>query len=95
MIEHRSLSHVISSQVPLFGLTADSRILATIALSFDASLGEIFRTLLAGATLYLARRRLLPGPDHSRLLREHRITTTTWCPPCSAPATTICQTCAP
>ena len=81
MIEHRSLCHVVSSQVPLFGLTADSRVLATIALSFDASLGEIFRTLLAGATLYLARReQLLPGPDLIRLLREHRITTTTLVP---------------
>jgi len=81
MIEHRSLSHVIFSQVPLFGITPESRVLSTIALSFDASLGEIFRTLLAGATLYLARReQLLPGPDLIRLLRENRITIATLVP---------------
>ena len=55
-----------------------SRVLSTIALSFDASLGEIFRTLLAGAALFLARREaLLPGPGLVLLLRDRRITTTT------------------
>ena len=78
LVEHRSLSHTINAQIPLFGLTPESRVLATIALNFDASLGEIFRTLVAGATLCLARREeLLPGPDLIRLLREQHITTTT------------------
>jgi amino acid adenylation domain-containing protein/non-ribosomal peptide synthase protein (TIGR01720 family) len=78
MVEHRSLSRTIIAQLPLFEVTSDSRVLPTIALSFDASLGEIFRTLLAGATLCLARREeLLPGPDLIRLLRDQRITTTT------------------
>src|SRR5262249_30253907 len=56
----------------------ESRVLSTIALSFDAWLGEIFRTLVSGATLCLARREeLLPGPDLVRLLRDQRITTAT------------------
>jgi amino acid adenylation domain-containing protein/non-ribosomal peptide synthase protein (TIGR01720 family) len=76
MVEHRGLSHTITAQLPLFDLTPDSRVLATIALSFDASLGEIFRTLAAGATLCLARREeLLPGPGLIRLLRDQHITT--------------------
>jgi len=81
MIEHRSLCHTIMGQIPLFGITPESKVLSTIALSFDASLGEIFRTLLAGATLYLApREQLLPGPELIRLLRENHITTTTLVP---------------
>jgi amino acid adenylation domain-containing protein/non-ribosomal peptide synthase protein (TIGR01720 family) len=77
MVEHRSLSHTIRAQLPLFDLNPDSRVLATIALSFDASLGEIFRTLAAGATLCLARREeLLPGPGLIGLLRDQRITAT-------------------
>ena len=59
-------------------LRSDSRVLCTIALSFDASLGEIFRGLVAGATLCLARREeLLPGPGLIGLLRDQHITTTT------------------
>lgn len=55
------------------------RVLATISLSFDASLGEIFRTLVAGATLHMARREaLLPGPELVALLQERRITTATF-----------------
>jgi len=81
MIEHHSLCSLISSQLPIFGLTPESRVLSTIALSFDASLGEIFRTLVAGATLYLARKeQLLPGPDFIQQLQKHHITTTTIVP---------------
>ncbi|MEE4202370.1 MAG: amino acid adenylation domain-containing protein [Halieaceae bacterium] len=78
MIEHRSVALTIASQIPLFALSEDSRVLATIALSFDASLGEIFRTLCSGATLYLARaEQVLPGPELIGLLRRQRITTCT------------------
>ncbi len=81
MIEHHSLCHTIVGQIPLFGITSKSRVLSTIAPSFDASLGEIFRTLLSGATLYLAPRdQLLPGPDLIRLLKDNHITTTTLVP---------------
>lgn len=81
MVEHRNLVHTILSQIPLFGVGADSRVLATISLSFDASLGEIFRTLVAGGTLCLARReQLLPGPALVGLLKERRITTVTLVP---------------
>src|SRR5262249_1958492 len=78
MVEHHSLVHTIVAQLPLFDLTPKSRVLSTIALSFDASLGEIFRSLLAGGTLCLARRdELLPGPELIRLLRDQHITTAT------------------
>ncbi|MCF8002626.1 MAG: amino acid adenylation domain-containing protein, partial [Chromatiaceae bacterium] len=78
MIEHRSVALTITSQIPLFALSEDSRVLATVALSFDASLGEIFRALCSGAALYLARsEQVLPGPELIELLRRHRITTCT------------------
>ena len=78
MVEHRCISHTISAQIPLFGLGEGSRVLATIALNFDASLGEIFRVLCSGATLYLAQREvLLPGLDLIRLLKQAQIDTVT------------------
>lgn len=80
-VEHRGLCNTILGQIPRFGITPHSRVLSTIAFSFDASLGEIFRTLLAGATLFLApSEAVLPGPDLVRLLRDLRITTITMVP---------------
>ncbi len=81
MVEHRSLCHTITRQIPLFGVTPSSRLLATIAPSFDASLGEVFRCLVAGGTLYLApREELMPGPDLIRLLKSNMITITSLVP---------------
>lgn len=78
MVEHRNIVQTILNQLPVFGLTPDDRVLMTHALTFDASLGEIFRTLVSGATLCLARREeLLPGPELLTLLRERQITTVT------------------
>lgn len=78
MVEHRNIVQTILNQLPVFGLTPNDRVLMTHALTFDASLGEIFRTLVSGATLCLARREeLLPGPELLTLLRERRITTVT------------------
>jgi len=80
-VEHHSLCNTILGQIPIFGITAHSRVLATIAFTFDASLGELFRTLLAGATLFLTHRAaLLPGPTLLRVLQEWRITTLTTVP---------------
>lgn len=78
LVEHRNIVHTITGQIPLFGINRESRVLQTISLSFDASIGEIFRALAAGATLCLARKEaLLPGPGLIELLRENRITTVT------------------
>jgi len=78
LVEHRNIVHTITGQIPLFGINRDSRVLQTISLSFDASIGEIFRALAAGATLCLERKEaLLPGPGLIELLRDNRITTVT------------------
>ncbi len=74
LVEHRNLAHTVRSQAPLFGITEHSRVLATIAWTFDASLGEIFRTLTSGATLVLAdRSELLPGLGLLDLWRSEHI----------------------
>lgn len=81
MVEHGNLANVIRSQIDQFGITDESRVLQMLSMSFDAAMGEIFRTLVAGGTLYLANREdLLPGPELIRLLQEHRITVTAMSP---------------
>lgn len=78
MIEHGSLTNVICGQIPKFGISPDSRVLQMLSTSFDAAFGEIFRTLVGGATLFLVpKEQLLPGPSLIDLLRERRITTVT------------------
>lgn len=73
-IEHRGLVNLVSAQIPLFELDANSRVLQMISMSFDASVGEIFRTLCAGATLCVADRKdLLPGPELIQLIKDEKI----------------------
>jgi amino acid adenylation domain-containing protein len=75
MVEHRSLAGIIRSQVKMFEITRHSRVLQMLSISFDAAVGEIFRTLTAGGTLYMADPDdLLPGPALVNLLKENRIT---------------------
>ena len=45
LVEHKSLSNVICAQIPEFRISPKCRVLQTLTISFDAALGEIFRTL--------------------------------------------------
>lgn len=75
MVEHRSLAGIIRSQVKMFEITRHSRVLQMLSISFDAAVGEIFRTLTAGGTLYMADPDdLLPGPALVNQLKVNRIT---------------------
>ncbi|HEY0734967.1 MAG TPA: amino acid adenylation domain-containing protein, partial [Herpetosiphonaceae bacterium] len=75
LVPHRGLSNVVNTQIQLFQLGPQSRILQFASISFDASIFEIVMALGVGATLYLApRTTLLPGPELVRLLREQSIT---------------------
>lgn len=81
MIEHRSLCNLVEAQVRAFGVGRDSGVLQLASFSFDASVSEIFTTLLTGATLYLGTRdSLMPGPALAEFLRNHRITIATFPP---------------
>ena len=81
LVEHRNLANLVRAQIPLFGLAPGGRVLQMISWSFDASLGELFRTLCSGATLVMASpEELLPGPGLLRLLRRERITSAAMTP---------------
>lgn len=74
MVEHRNLVNIIKSQIEVFEINRASRVLQMLSISFDAAVGEIFRTLVAGGTLYMADQDdLLPGPALVRLLQENCI----------------------
>jgi amino acid adenylation domain-containing protein len=81
LLEHRGLCNVIPAQMKLFGVRSESRILQFASFSFDASVSEIFMSLIGGATLYLEKQQsLLPGPELVELLRDRAITTITLTP---------------
>jgi amino acid adenylation domain-containing protein len=81
LVPHRGLVNLVTAHVPVFQVGPDSRVLQMIALCFDASVAEIFRTLVSGATLCQARKEdVLPGPGLARLLREQAISVVTMVP---------------
>ncbi len=78
MLHHRGLVNLVWGQIAAFDLDTTSRVLQFASFSFDASVSEIFTTLVAGGTLYMARRdTLISPPDLLDLLRTQQITTAT------------------
>ncbi|MBD8455200.1 non-ribosomal peptide synthetase, partial [Serratia rubidaea] len=75
MIEHRSVVNQVDALAQRIGLTAQDRMLQFAALSFDASLEEIFATLFQGATLVLRTDQwLMEAAAFWALCRQYRIT---------------------
>jgi amino acid adenylation domain-containing protein len=75
LVEHRGLANVVAEQVRAFRLGPASRVLQFVTPAFDAAQAELFRTLMAGASLCLARpENLLPGPALTDFLRTQAIT---------------------
>ena len=75
LVEHRNAVSIIEAQLDPFGIDASSKVLQMLSLSFDAALGEIFRAIAAGATLYVAPKdQLVPGPGLVDLMRDCAIT---------------------
>jgi len=80
-IEHRGACNLAAAQIEAFALDCHSRVLQFASFSFDASVSEIFTTLLSGATLYLEpREALMPGPGLVDRLRQLQISTVTLSP---------------
>ena len=78
LVQHRGLGNLAHAQARAFRMNAESRVLQFASISFDASVSEIFKTLLTGATLCLAPQdALMAGPDLTRTLRDAAITTVT------------------
>lgn len=74
-VAHKGLLNVLTQQIDAFGLTADSRSLFYLSISFDAALSDIGTALLSGARLLI--------PDDStirngiklvKFLHDHAVT---------------------
>lgn len=53
-VRHYQLINLVDEQIRLFSICPDSRVLYFASMSFDASVSEIFTTLLSGACLVVA-----------------------------------------
>ena len=81
MIEHGGVNN-LRLMAPTYGIQEGSRILQFASFSFDASVGDVFHTLLSGATLYLLKKEnLLEGEGFTKWLHEKRITSIPFIPP--------------
>ncbi|MFP2932573.1 amino acid adenylation domain-containing protein, partial [Pyxidicoccus sp. 3LG] len=86
LLPHRGLCNTAVATRDALGLRPGHRLLQLAAIGFDASVSELFSTLLSGAELCLAApESLLPGPPLQKVLAEKRITTLTATPTSLAP----------
>ncbi|WP_225409748.1 non-ribosomal peptide synthetase/type I polyketide synthase [Stigmatella hybrida] len=82
LLAHRGLCNTALAQVSAFEVGPGSRVLQAAALGFDASVSEVFATLLGGGCLHLALRdEMMPGAPLRGLLTREAITTVTLTPP--------------
>lgn len=81
MIQHQGVANLAQAQGQAFQIIPGSRVLQFAPFSFDASVSEIFVTLLAGATLSMGSANLLmPGPELVAFLQREQPNVMT-CPP--------------
>jgi amino acid adenylation domain-containing protein len=81
MIQHRGLCNLIESQISLFGIEDDSRILQCASFSFDACVSEMFMALCKGAALHLpSERDVLAGAYLAEIIAKQGITHATITP---------------
>ncbi|MDY7229483.1 non-ribosomal peptide synthase/polyketide synthase [Hyalangium rubrum] len=81
LLSHRGLCNTALAAARTHRVRQDSRVLQFAALGFDASVAEVFSTLLAGARLCLASRdAIMPGAPLQELLTSQAITTVTLTP---------------
>ena len=78
MLQHQGVINLVYSLGAFYGIKQNSRVLQFASFSFDASVDEIFDTLLNGATLYLIDRdTLLSGTGLVNALKTYKITNVT------------------
>jgi amino acid adenylation domain-containing protein/non-ribosomal peptide synthase protein (TIGR01720 family) len=74
-VSHAGIETLVGEQSVRFGLSPGARVLQFASLSFDASVSEIWVTLLAGATLVCSDgERILPGDELVRMVEQFAIT---------------------
>jgi amino acid adenylation domain-containing protein/non-ribosomal peptide synthase protein (TIGR01720 family) len=75
MVAHGGLCNLAHAEGGFLPLDRDSRVIQFASLSFDASVFEIFSTLLAGARLCIGDPEDgIPGPAFVQLLQDKRVT---------------------
>ncbi|MFI7504208.1 amino acid adenylation domain-containing protein [Streptomyces sp. NPDC049687] len=68
---HSNAVNLVTTLIERSAIGPDSRVLQFAPPTFDASISEIFRALLSGATLVIPpANRLAPGPDLAQLVAE-------------------------
>jgi amino acid adenylation domain-containing protein len=78
LVQHRGVCNLALAQAQVFGVSAASRVLQFASISFDAVVSELFKTLLTGATLCLARAEsLMPVEPLLQVLRQQSISMVT------------------
>ncbi|MEW4570861.1 amino acid adenylation domain-containing protein [Tautonia sp. JC769] len=78
LLTHRGIGPLHEAQAPAFGIGEGTRVLQFAALGFDATVSEVFVTLLAGGTVCVAEAGdLVPGEALARTLVERRIAVAT------------------
>lgn len=86
MIEHGGFVNMVLDQIRTFGVTEKDRVLLFASPSFDASLAEIFHTLLSGAALVTVSKRMIGNPvAFETYLKENEVTMMTL-PPAYLPS---------
>ncbi len=90
MIEHRSIAHLVGSDVEHFALSAEDRVAQCSSPAYDSSLEETWLAFAVGATLVpLNDETVRLGPDLVPWLRRERISV--FCPPPTLLRTTGCR----
>ncbi|AGZ44108.1 non-ribosomal peptide synthetase [Actinoplanes friuliensis] len=75
VVTHRSAQNLVRAQAQILGLGPGRRRLQFASVSFDASVSEVWTTLLSGAALVVAdASRLVPGPALVDLVRSRGVT---------------------
>ena len=83
-IEHRSAVNTVLDINQRFGVTADDRVLAVSALSFDLSVYDLFGLLAVGGCVVFPQQRSEKDPAHwAELLELHHVTIWNTVPACA------------
>lgn len=81
LIRHMGLANLVLEQISTFRLEPEDRVLQYASAVFDASVSEIFTTLVAGAALILLPGEgLYAGEELMRILRDEQISVVTLTP---------------
>ncbi|MFC0212779.1 amino acid adenylation domain-containing protein, partial [Paenibacillus chartarius] len=78
MVPHRGMSSLLATFRERLHVTEEDRVLLFASLSFDASVWEMFMSMLTGALLFVVPKHILHHPAHlESFIQQHAITVAT------------------